>query len=501
MGKDAQQNLQQQQSNETRNGRGRGEGSSSIFCERCSIGLSRIYKDFSFRCIFVLILSLSLLVSGIFWILPFRTAKLDGFDAKDSIKLSAAVQAYFRLQKPVSELVPHIGRLEYDITDEIGVPQAKVAVLSLHRSGASNLSMHESGASNWTDVVFGVLSDTINVPINQVSLSVLRSSLIEVFLQELNLTLTTSIFGPPSVFEILKFPGGITVIPVPSIWPPQILFNFTLNNSIAEILDNLEELRDQLKFGLHLRPNENVVVQITNTAGSTINPPVTVQASIMSDLGGLLPQRLKQLAQTITDSPSKNLGLDNSVFGKVKSVILSSYLKGTLHANPPTPSPAPSPKLSEYAEPPTASRPALSPPLPPASPPSDDSHSHATSPKTAPHHSLPPLISPAPSTVTADPPQPCRYHSSPIPPSSSRFHSNRSPYLRPADPPSQLPQDIPPLPQVSYGIPRKGLAFQSPAPSPSAPSPSSVAASPFYREIWWLGFSGLLIFHFLCYPH
>ncbi|KAF2293774.1 hypothetical protein GH714_004618 [Hevea brasiliensis] len=354
----------------------------------------------------------------------------------------ATVQAYFRLQQPVSQLIPHIGRLEYDITNEIGVPNAKVAILS----------MHQSGASNWTDVVFGVLSDSINIPINQVSLSVLRSSLVEVFLQQSNLTLTTSIFGQPSMFEILKFPGGITVIPVPyaSFWQmPQILFNFTLNNSLAEILDNLTELRDQLKFGLHLRPYENVVVLITNVAGSTINAPVTVQASVISDLGSLLPQRLKQLAQTITDSPSKNLGLDNSVFGKVKSVILSSYLKGTLHANPPTPSPAPSPEPSDYAEPPISPCPTSSPSPLPASSPSDDSPSHATSPKSGPHHSSPPVNSPAPSVLTANPRarHPSGHHGSPISPSSSPSYSNRSPYLRPVDPPSQLPTDHSPLPQ------------------------------------------------------
>lgn len=84
MGKELQQNLQQQQSHESRNREG---GSSGLFCERCSMGLSILYKEFSFRCFLVLILSLSLLVSGIFWILPPRTSKLDGFDAKDEIKL------------------------------------------------------------------------------------------------------------------------------------------------------------------------------------------------------------------------------------------------------------------------------------------------------------------------------------------------------------------------------------------------------------------------------
>lgn len=121
------------------------------------------------------------------------------------------------------------------------------------------LSMHRSGASNYTDVVFGVLSDPLYIPINPVYLSLLRSSLIEVFLQQSNLTVTTSIFGQPSTFEILKFQGGITVIPMQAalIWEtPQILFNFTLNNSISDILGNFSEFQDQLKSGLHLSSYE-----------------------------------------------------------------------------------------------------------------------------------------------------------------------------------------------------------------------------------------------------
>lgn len=119
--------------------------------------------------------------------------------------------------------------------------------------------MHQPGAANWTDVVFGVLPDPINVPINLMYLSVLRSSLLDLFLQQSNLTLTTSIFGQPSMFEILKFPGGVTIIPMQyaAIWQiPQMLFNFTLNNSISVVLENFIELKDQLEFGLHLRPYE-----------------------------------------------------------------------------------------------------------------------------------------------------------------------------------------------------------------------------------------------------
>ena len=119
--------------------------------------------------------------------------------------------------------------------------------------------MHQSVQPNWTDVVFGVLSDPMNVSINPVSLSVLRSSLLELFLRQSNLTLTIPIFGKASKFEILKFPWGVTVIPVQSasIWLiPEVLFNFTLYNSTSEVLDNIADLKDELKSGLHLKSDE-----------------------------------------------------------------------------------------------------------------------------------------------------------------------------------------------------------------------------------------------------
>ncbi|KAK9286945.1 hypothetical protein L1049_015353 [Liquidambar formosana] len=527
MGKIVQQrHLQQQQIHNSRTG-----STSTLFCQRCSMGLARIAKEFNFKCVVILILSVSVFLSAIFWILP-RPAIKSGFDAKDAIKLGAKVHVYFRLQKPVSLLVPHIGRLEYDIYGEIGVPDTKVAILSLH----------QYGASNWTDVVFGVLSDPMNVPINPVSLSVLKSSLIELFLQQSNLTLTTSIFGQPSFFEILKFPGGITVIPVQlaSIWQiPQVLFNFTLYNSISEIQDKFVDFKEQLKIGLRLRSYENVYVQITNKDGSTIDSPVTVQASVMSDLGSLLPQRLKQLAQIITGSPAaKNLGLDNSVFGKVKGVSLSSFLNGTLDTMPPTPSPAPSPELNEYAEPSTSPYPAppsFSPtpspspefhPLPPcfncdASSPSANNYPHVPSPKSGLHHSVPPISnSPAPSMVTADPPHPCPYQGSITPPSSSPMphvdptvpsasspHA-ATPFSPPMGPTSHLSPDRSPLPAVSYGSSPgqdkgsgKGLVSPSLAPSPLALSLSSFAVGRSYEVMWILGFSGLLIFPLFCWLH
>ncbi|KAE8721770.1 E3 ubiquitin-protein ligase RING1-like [Hibiscus syriacus] len=395
---------------------------------------------------------------------------------------SSPIHACFTLQKPVSELVQHIEKLEFDIYEEIAVPYTKVAILSMHQSGV-----------NSTNVVFGVLSDPIKSPMNPVALSVLRSSLIELFLRQSNLTLTTSIFGHPSDFEILKFHGGITVIPVQSasiFQITQFLFNFTLYNYISEIEDKCVELKDQLKYGLRLRSYENLFVQLTNQNGSTMSSPVIVQASVMSDnYGNLLPQRLKQLAQIITHSPAKNLGLNNSVFGKVKSISLSSCLKGTLHATPPTPSPAlaPGPSVSSHPKSVPTHAPALSPKIHHFAPcpncnavsPSASSPLHSPGPRTVP--SLPPSISPASSSVTTPAPPPCPY-SRPVVPSSPplRSHSNLIPkHPSVVSPRSQLPPSLPPLASVSCGSrPSQSLErTKGPVSAPLAKSPSAQSLS------------------------
>ncbi|GMJ12644.1 hypothetical protein HRI_004933600 [Hibiscus trionum] len=496
MGKNEDQNLQQQRGQGLESGNNGGH--SGFLCGRCWMVLSRLSNEFSFRCVFVLFLSLSVLLPGIFWILPMRSLNL-GFDAKQAIKLSAPVHACFTLQKPVSELVQHIEKLEYDIYEEIGVPDTKVAIIS----------MHQSGVSNSTNVVFGVLSNPVKSPISPVALSVLRSSLIELFLRQSNLTLTTSIFGQPSDFEILKFHGGITVIPVQSasiFQITQFLFNFTLYNSISEIEDKCIELKDQLKYGLRLRSYENLFVQLTNKNGSTMSSPVIVQASVMSDnYGNLLPQRLKQLAQIITHSPARNLGLNNSVFGKVKSISLSSCLKGTLHSPLPTPSPASAPVLSISPHPNSTPThpPALAPNI--TASPSDRSPLPSPGPRSGLDPSLPP-ISPASSTAVTHSPPPCPYSRPAVPPSPPlRSHSKLIPRPPPVmSPQSQWSPSLPPLASVSYGSrPGQGMErtkgpVSAPlAKSPSAQFPSSAAVRVFPAEFCLLGVLGVLIFHLL----
>ena len=95
MGKNEDQNLQQrEQSLES----GNNQGHPGFLCGRCWMVLSSILNEFSFRCVFVLFLSLSVLLPGIFWIIPFRSLK-SGFDAKQAIKLTGMLFFFFLKKK------------------------------------------------------------------------------------------------------------------------------------------------------------------------------------------------------------------------------------------------------------------------------------------------------------------------------------------------------------------------------------------------------------------
>lgn len=209
-------------------------------------------------------------------------------------------------------------------------------------------------------------------------------------------------------------------------------------------------------------------VQVTNNDGSTVSQPVTVQAAVVSNFGGIVPQRLKQLAQTITASPEKNLGLDNSVFGKVKGVILSSYLKGTLNTPPPASSPSPSP------EPFISPQPSISPSYRQAPPPQFHPHPR----HRGRHH----LRAPSPKRVHAPPP--CPYRSA-LPPRSSPTPNPNPTKSSPVVPPKLAP-NISPSPQVSRGSkPRHDTSNYISAPESSSPqpSPSCKLLQPFYADI------------------
>lgn len=129
-------------------------------------------------------------------------------------------------------------------------------------------------------------------------------------------------------------------------------------------------------------------IKLWNAEGSTVTAPTIVQSSVLLEVGNTPSmRRLKQLAQTISGSNSSNLGLNNTEFGKVKQVRLSSILKHSLNGSDgnspvrspsPAPAPAPTPQPHNYHHPPTR-------------------HHH--------HHHTPltPAISPAPTTEKGAP--------------------------------------------------------------------------------------------------
>ncbi|KAJ6700203.1 HYDROXYPROLINE-RICH GLYCOPROTEIN FAMILY PROTEIN [Salix purpurea] len=210
--------------------------------------------------------------------------------------------------------------------------------------------------SNITKVMFGVDPLQNDSKISSTDQSLIRGLFGSLVVNDSSLRLTKSLFGDAFSFEVLKFPGGITIIPPQSVFLLQkvrIPFNFTLNFSIFQTRENFAELKSQLMTGLHLTTRENLYINLWNSQGSTVAPPTTVLSSVILVIGNT--PRLKQLAQTIRGH-SKNLGLNNTVFGKVKQVRLSSILQHSLHGgegSAPSPSPTPLPTPPPHP-PPTA---------------------------------------------------------------------------------------------------------------------------------------------------
>ncbi|KAL2501989.1 hydroxyproline-rich glycoprotein family protein [Forsythia ovata] len=207
-------------------------------CNGCCLGCSRLRKVVTLRCIFVLVLSVAVLLSAVFW-LPFFH-----FGDQKDLDLDYAgrdIVASFKIKKPASFLEDYVIQLENDIFEEISFPTTKVEIISFAPAG-----------SNTTKVVFAVESDATTQ-------SLIRASFVSLVTHQNYLHLTPFLFGDPSSFEVLKFKGGITASPDQKAFlmqKVQIVFNFTLNFSIEQILYNFNELTSQLKSGLHLAPYE-----------------------------------------------------------------------------------------------------------------------------------------------------------------------------------------------------------------------------------------------------
>lgn len=121
------------------------------------------------------------------------------------------------------------------------------------------LSLQSLSGPNVTKIVFAVDSDAKYSKIPPTSQSLIKETFETLVINEPPLRLNESLFGNTSLFEVLKFPGGITIIPPQSAFllqTAQIYFNFTLNYSIYQIQVNFDDLSSQLRSGLRLSPYE-----------------------------------------------------------------------------------------------------------------------------------------------------------------------------------------------------------------------------------------------------
>ncbi|KAL1191496.1 hypothetical protein V5N11_002320 [Cardamine amara subsp. amara] len=434
----------------------------------------------SLRCVLILAFSAAVFLSALFWLPPFLGLADRGDLDLDPRFKDHRIVASFDVEKPVSFLEDNLLLLENDITDEISFPMIKVVVLALERLGDLNRTM----------VVFAIDPEKEHTKIPAEIESLIKAAFETLVQKQLSFRLTESLFGEPFLFEVLKFPGGITVIPPQPIFPlqkAQLLFNFTLNFSIFQIQSNFEELASQLKKGINLAPYENLYITLSNSRGSTVAPPTIVHSSVLLTFGS--SSRLKQLAQTITGSHSKNLGLNHTVFGKVKQVRLSSILPHSpTTSSSPSPSPQPEthqhhhhhPRHHHHHHHELAPEPSLSPPTKGFAPvPAPTKHSplplrnppcpyekrrpkannalnhHTAAPTPAPHRSQPHPHPPAPN------PSPPRHHAIPV--------SSPLPHVVFAHipPPSKSSPESEPIGNIT--------------PSPS-PTPSSASIGPTFKK-------------------
>ncbi|KAM0829332.1 hypothetical protein ACQ4PT_066949 [Festuca glaucescens] len=308
------------------------------FC-RCA---ATIDKALSAKCVAALFLGIGVFLSALFLLLHLRAS---GSIPDDPGTLVGGIQASFILSKPPAQLASHVTMLEEEIYHQIGVPNTKVSV-----------SMQTFSLKDVTYVEFSILPDTINTSISAKSIQVLRKNLIQLTLQQLNLSLTPSAFGDPFCVEVLGFPGGITMeVEHPqqnyTVDPAQPFFSMTLELSIRQLRRLIQKMKKS--FGQMLE--QDIYIDLTNKNGSTIAPPATVQVFISPNDSSIYqdPRRLKQLAETIMHSNSRNLGLNASVFGRIKDLKLAPCLQRSVPSFAPSssPTPIPSPSMPQYSQP------------------------------------------------------------------------------------------------------------------------------------------------------
>ncbi|KAF8779925.1 hypothetical protein HU200_002195 [Digitaria exilis] len=300
---------------------------------RCGTFVGKLVSG---KCVSVMLLAVGVFLSALLMLLHLRAS---GGGVPDVPDIPTEIEGGFILLVPHSEIASEDRRLEKEIYNQIGVPNSKVSV-----------SMRPYNYTNTTYVKFCVLPDPRNTSMSINSINALRTSLIRLTLQQLNLSLTPCVFGDPLCLEILGFPGGITLMlphNASHAGPVQPLFNITFDLTIREVREFLEEMKDELALILQKRPDEELFVRLTNMNGSTVETPVTVQVSIsLRDRGNFLHSyRLKQLAQIIKEWSPRNLGLNTSIFGTIRDLKLSPLLEAFLPSFAPSLPPMPTPSM------------------------------------------------------------------------------------------------------------------------------------------------------------
>lgn len=113
--------------------------------------------------------------------------------------------------------------------------------------------------SVYTTVVFSIWPYPKNSIISPTWISIIRSKFMALVVRQSTLQLTEPLFGNSSFFEVVRFPGGITIIPQQSAFllqRPHAFFNFTLNFPIYKVQNEVEVLKNQMKQGLYLNTYE-----------------------------------------------------------------------------------------------------------------------------------------------------------------------------------------------------------------------------------------------------
>ncbi|GJM88417.1 hypothetical protein PR202_ga04475 [Eleusine coracana subsp. coracana] len=234
---------QQQPSAAAAEGGGRSGGGAGVGrCSGCR-GVVRL------QCVAALLLGAAVVLSALFWLPPFAGRGGGEGPPDPGGAFAAGIMASFILHKTVSELNETASKLEFDIYEEIGIPNSTVTINFLQ----------PVGTSNWTNVIFSIVPYPKYAIISSTWLSILRASFMSLVVEQSTLHLTESLFGNSSFFEVLKFPGGITIIPPQAaflVQKPYASFNFSLNFPIYKVQDKTNELKDQMKTGLRLNPYE-----------------------------------------------------------------------------------------------------------------------------------------------------------------------------------------------------------------------------------------------------